>query len=78
MRVKQYRKTKGISQARLAQISGVSQSYIAYLERGERHPTIPIAIKLANALGVSLMELIGDPNEYVRKAGENQNNATAG
>jgi transcriptional regulator with XRE-family HTH domain len=77
MRLKEIRTEKNLSQGQLARMSGVSQAYISDLEANRANPTITVAIKLANALGVSLMELIGDPNEYVRKAGE-KNNTSAG
>jgi|LSQX01.1.fsa_nt_gb transcriptional regulator with XRE-family HTH domain len=77
MRLKELRTEKNLSQGQLARMGGVSQAYISDLEANRANPTITVAIKLANALGVSLMELIGDPNEYVRKAGE-KNNTSAG
>jgi transcriptional regulator with XRE-family HTH domain len=77
MRLKEIRTEKNLSQGQLARMGGVSQAYISDLEANRANPTITVAIKLANALGVSLMELIGDPNEYVRKAGE-KNNTSAG
>ena len=77
MRLKEIRTEKNLSQGQLARMGGVSQAYISDLEANRANPTITVAIKLASALGVSLMELIGDPNEYVRKAGE-KNNTSAG
>jgi len=77
MRLKELRTEKNLTQHQLARMGGVSQAYISDLEANRANPTITVAIKLANALGVSLMELIGDPNEYVRKAGE-KNNTSAG
>lgn len=52
------RKVKGWSQQELADKSGVSQTYISELEANKKQPTVPIAQKLALALGVSIGELL--------------------
>jgi len=52
------RKAKGWSQQELADKSGVSQTYISELEANKKQPTVPIAQKLALALGVSIGELL--------------------
>ncbi|MDK2895286.1 MAG: hypothetical protein PWQ98_1413 [Moorella sp. (in: firmicutes)] len=49
---------KNWSLTRLAKESGVSQTYISELEAGKSAPTIPIVMKLAKALGVSVSELL--------------------
>lgn len=59
-RLKAIRKALGLSQARLAELSGVSQAYISELEAGCKQPTLTILDKLASALGVSVTELIED------------------
>lgn len=38
----------------LAKHSGVSLSYLKYIESGERHPSTIIAKKIAKALGVTI------------------------
>ena len=53
------RKAKRISQEQLAKQSGISQSSISFIETGQNSPTIFTAQKIADALGVSLVELIG-------------------
>ena len=52
------RREKGLTQERLAEISGFSQQYISGLEQGRRNPTIVSIYELATALGVSHMELV--------------------
>ncbi|WP_016746572.1 helix-turn-helix domain-containing protein [Rhizorhabdus wittichii] len=52
------RRAKGLSQERVAEISGFSQQYISGLERGSRNPTILSLYELATALGVSHVELV--------------------
>ncbi|MBA4307745.1 MAG: transcriptional regulator [Sphingopyxis sp.] len=54
------RKEKGLTQEALAEKSGLSQQYISGLENGQRNPTIVTLYELANALGVSHVELV-DP-----------------
>lgn len=56
------RKSKRISQEQLAKQSGISQSAISFIETGQNSPTIFTAQKIADALGVPLVELItGSP-----------------
>jgi len=59
MTLKELRKFKGISQQKLAEIAGISQSYIAYMELGDlKNPSQAIIKKLAQALEVSLTEIM--------------------
>ena len=54
------RKQKNWSQEKLAVESGISYNTIIKIERGGiKNPKIETVIKLANALGVSLDELVG-------------------
>jgi transcriptional regulator with XRE-family HTH domain len=52
------RKKKGLTQERLAEISGFSQQYISGLEQGRRNPTVVTVYELAVALGVSYLDLM--------------------
>jgi transcriptional regulator with XRE-family HTH domain len=56
--VKRVRQEKGLTQERLAELSGFSQQYISGLEQGQRNPTVVSLYELATALGVSHMELV--------------------
>lgn len=56
--VKRLREKKGISQYKLAENIGVSQSAIAQYEIGIKVPTIVIGVKLAKELGTTCEELI--------------------
>jgi transcriptional regulator with XRE-family HTH domain len=47
----------GLTQEGLADRSGLDRSYIGGVERGERNPTLSIIEKIADGLGVSLVEL---------------------
>ena len=48
----------GMTQERLADVSGFSQQYISDLERGRRNPTIVSLYELAQALSVTPIELL--------------------
>ena len=43
----------------LAERSGVSRAMISKLERGEKNPTLVVAAKVAEGLGVTLSQLVG-------------------
>ena len=57
MRVKKLRKEKDMSQEELAFQIGVDRSYMGFVERGERNPTLDKIVKIANSLNISLSEL---------------------
>ncbi len=52
------RRDKGLTQEDVAARSGFSQQYISSLERGRRNPTIITLYELAQALGVSHVDLV--------------------
>jgi transcriptional regulator with XRE-family HTH domain len=52
------RRAKGITQEELEGRSGFSQQYLSSLERGRRNPTVITLYELAQALGVSHIELV--------------------
>ncbi|MDR1219191.1 MAG: helix-turn-helix transcriptional regulator [Treponema sp.] len=52
------RKNKGISQEKLAELSGLHRTYISDLERGLRNPTLSTIVTLANALEMTVSELL--------------------
>jgi transcriptional regulator with XRE-family HTH domain len=58
--VKKYRESKGFSKSALAEKSGLHQTYIGLLERGERSPNLDTAKAIADALNISLAKLIAE------------------
>jgi transcriptional regulator with XRE-family HTH domain len=56
--VRRIRLKKGLSQENLADISGLSQQYLSGLENGKRNPTVITVYEIAQALGVSHMDLM--------------------
>lgn len=56
-RIRNYRIGKGLSQEKLAELSGCHHTYIGQIERGEKNATIESIVKIAVALDVSLSKL---------------------
>lgn len=52
------RRDKGLTQEQIEERSGFSQQYLSGLERGTRNPTIVTLHELAQALGVSHIDLV--------------------
>ncbi|MCX4274553.1 MAG: helix-turn-helix transcriptional regulator [Candidatus Gastranaerophilales bacterium] len=58
VRVKYFRNLKGISQETLAFQVGVDRTYIGAIEQGTRSPSVYCLFVIANALDISLNELM--------------------
>jgi transcriptional regulator with XRE-family HTH domain len=58
--VRRRRANAGLSQEHLAELAGVERAYVSALERGKRNPTLLTQQRIADALGVTLGELIAD------------------
>jgi len=56
-RIYQLRKKLNLTQEDLAFKIGVDRSYMGFVERGEKNPTLDKLIKIADALKVSLSKL---------------------
>jgi transcriptional regulator with XRE-family HTH domain len=54
------RKAKAISQDRLALLAEVDRSYVGRVERGDNNVAVLTLIKLTNALGISVSNLMSD------------------
>lgn len=57
-RLKELRRSRGYSQATLAEAASVSTSYITRLENGLVAPGIDLVSRLATALGVAITDLL--------------------
>ena len=51
-RVREVRKSKGISQERLAEMAGIDRSYMGNIERGEKNITLKKAYEICDALDI--------------------------
>lgn len=60
-RLRELRTAAGLTQAGLAEKSGLSQNGISHWEQGDRVPGIAQAIALAEALGVTVDDLFKPP-----------------
>ena len=56
-KVQKLRQKKDISQVKMAEMIGVSPTYIGFIEQGVRNPSIATLDKIARVLGVKLSEL---------------------
>lgn len=56
-RLAEVRTKKGVTQEGLSFETGVDRTYISYIERGERNPSLFMIWRLAKALKVKLNEL---------------------
>ncbi|MGB3111307.1 MAG: helix-turn-helix transcriptional regulator [Psychrobacter alimentarius] len=57
-RVREARKSKGISQEALAEIAGIDRSYMGNIERGEKNITLKKAYEICDALGIHIKDLV--------------------
>ena len=62
-RLKKSRNAKNLSVYKLSQISGVSETHIRDLERGDRNPSFDSLSRLVKPLGLSLAEMFRDSED---------------
>ena len=58
-RLLEVREARGLSRYALARTAGISREMVGRIEAGESIPTLFVLVKLARAMGVSLVELLG-------------------
>ena len=59
-RIKTARKAKGLSQSELSELIDRSVGYMSYIETGSKKPSLETLIQIANALDVTIDELLSD------------------
>lgn len=59
-RITYYRTKKHITTNKLANLAGISQSYLREVELGNKNPTVEVVYQICKALGISLSELFND------------------
>jgi len=65
--IRRLRTKKGLAQEKLARLADISTATLVKIESGvAKEPTITTVTKIANALGVSVDELIGRTNWETR------------
>ena len=61
MRVRFFRRRKGLSQEQLAELVDISVPHMIHIETGNTKLSLPVFVALAKALGVRADELLHDP-----------------
>lgn len=69
-RLKNLREKKGLTQAQLSELAGISSRMIQKYECGASRPRFDAAERLASALEVSVSELLGEGGTLAARAGE--------
>lgn len=57
-KIRKFRKQKGLTQEKLAELAKIDYSYLNLIESGKRNPSIKRLHKIARVLGVPLKDLI--------------------
>ncbi len=57
-KVKEIRLKNGLSQEKLANMAEIDRTYLPDVEKGKRNVSLLVADKIANALGMTLKELL--------------------
>lgn len=57
-RLRELRKSQGLTQEGLAAKAGVDRSYIGFLERGEANPSLTLMLKFARIFKVNTEDLL--------------------
>ena len=60
------RDKSGLSQEKLAELSDLERTFISFLERGERQPSLTTIFKIANALDISATQLISEVEDRIQ------------
>ncbi len=60
-RVIELRKKRGLTLEQLAAASGVSRSMLSQIERGKANPTLAVTLRIAQAFGMNIGDLVDQP-----------------
>ena len=56
--MRRFRELQAMTQEELAERSGISATYVGFIERGDSVPTLTIILQLAEALRVKAVDLL--------------------
>jgi XRE family transcriptional regulator, regulator of sulfur utilization len=65
--LQQLREARGLTQQQMAKLADMPRATWTHLESGEGNPTLSVLYRAAQALGVSLEELIAEPRAVLRR-----------
>jgi len=79
LRIRELRTRRGWSQEAFADVAGVHRTYMGHLERGEKNLSLLSLLKVANALGVTLSDLLAglEKGDSARSANRTAANVSA-
>ena len=60
-RIRHYRKHRGLTQERLAELAEISPSFMGHIERGSRKASLETIVRLCHVLQVTPNDLLGAP-----------------
>lgn len=72
-RIKEYRLAAGLTQEKLAEIVDISSTYLSAVERNTKAPKLETLVRIANAIGASMDDLLQDEllirqhEEYIQR-----------
>ena len=58
-KIKSYREIRGLTQADLANMVGLTVQYICYIETGKKKPSLEMVAKIAKSLKTEIKDLLG-------------------
>lgn len=64
--LQQLREARGVTQQQMAKLAGMPRATWTHLESGESNPTLGVLYRAAQALGVSMEELVAEPKASLR------------
>lgn len=67
-RIRHYRKACGLSQEMLAEKVGISATHMSHIETGSTKLSLPVMVRLSEALGVQIDALLHDSPRFSRDA----------
>lgn len=72
-RIYEIRRQLGLSQLDFAHHCGIPEGYIGNLELGNKNPTLDTMSKIAEAVGMTLSEFLGDEMPVAREQDQTMN-----
>ncbi len=60
LKIKELRKSKGLSQEKLANLAEIDRTYLPTIERGERNVSIEILEKISKALEIKIIDFFDE------------------